>query len=297
MTQRAARNRDSLVFRLRGDVWRLFVCLPIGAMVSLAIAVLIAVAAPPQSDAIETAIVPHENAGWFVRVGTGRGYMQIRSSVRETHGYRSWRSNLETAGRPHHSDDAIESLIDNASRRLRPDAWTVAEARRSVPDWSVVHREPESYHYDQSIVREDAVGWPVLCFRSSSVERYLDAVQFGLEPGISEARGGIVWKSTDRSKDRVIPFHPIMVGLLFNSILFGTSVFLVITVARHTVIWARASRSRCVRCGYPISELGCPECGWRRPPAEGAGSTIRPTAPNHESVRPSNMSDSSTEAT
>lgn len=72
-----------------------------------------------------------------------------------------------------------------------------------------------------------------------------------------------------------LPWRPIWVGVIGDTVLFAVAwgvIWLLLTVPRRFVRdLARVRRGACVQCGYDLGYdfiRGCPECGWRRGPAE-----------------------------
>jgi hypothetical protein len=72
-----------------------------------------------------------------------------------------------------------------------------------------------------------------------------------------------------------LPWRPIWVGVIGDTVLFAVAwavIWLMLTDPRQFVRdLARVRRGACVQCGYDLGYdfiRGCPECGWRRGPAE-----------------------------
>jgi hypothetical protein len=79
-----------------------------------------------------------------------------------------------------------------------------------------------------------------------------------------------------------LPRRPIWVGVIGDTVLFAIAwgvIWLVLTVPRRFVRdLARVRRGACVQCGYDLGYdfiRGCPECGWRRGPAERPADVAR----------------------
>jgi hypothetical protein len=72
-----------------------------------------------------------------------------------------------------------------------------------------------------------------------------------------------------------LPTRPIWFGLLADTLIFAAAwciLWLTLTIPRRFVCEvARVRRGACVQCGYDLGFdfiRGCPECGWRRGPAD-----------------------------
>jgi len=142
-----------------------------------------------------------------------------------------------------------------------------------VPSWSIAtkarrpHRDSRD-HY----VQEIATGWPLLSLRCKfSWDRvtYLRAAP-DMSGGVIVGLGS---SATAGRSEVFMPLHPIWLGLVTNSLIYGICAWLVWMIL---ILWRferRHRHSRCELCGYPLSfggEAGCPECGWNRPAHEGA---------------------------
>jgi hypothetical protein len=69
----------------------------------------------------------------------------------------------------------------------------------------------------------------------------------------------------------VIPYRPLPLGLILNSLLYGGLTWVLIfgpLALRRRFLNERWRRTRCChQCGYDLRgdlAAGCPECGWRR---------------------------------
>lgn len=142
-------------------------------------------------------------------------------------------------------------------------AWGLSEQVRRDPD-----RFP-----DEGC--EHATGWPLPAFW------YLLSVRYTPGAATIETSGGFPLQSNqltiNTANRRVLPWQPIWLGLLINSVFWGVTAFV---VARGFMFGRRAlrlRRNRCPSCGYssPAS---------RRPDARSAAGKDRDTPVTHRHV-------------
>jgi hypothetical protein len=161
-----------------------------------------------------------------------------------------------------------------------------------VPAWAKLGRDSPAFsnrfvNRDSRLV--DARGWPLLAL-SSEVEP--PPGNTGTAPvnltssgtltlsGVSApfgSGGGTIVLTTPAApgvRPR-FPTRPIWVGLLGDAVFFAVVwavIWIVLTVPRRFVREvSRLRRGACVQCGYDLGFdfiRGCPECGWRRGPAD-----------------------------
>jgi hypothetical protein len=138
---------------------------------------------------------------------------------------------------------------------------------RSAVAWS--HSVTEAIKSGCSLTIEGAGGWPFLCLRWQR-SRYPDdpwTILSGLSlraPGPLEFSDG-AFVSTATSTD-ALPLIPIPIGLIANSVVYGTCSYLLVNVtrscARALMQRSRIRRGVCPSCAYPLQAgQRCPECG------------------------------------
>jgi hypothetical protein len=184
--------------------------------------------------------IPHNLPDGLVRVGESRGRVAVLF---------------------------LSSPFATESRIGPPERWLAPE-EAAIPKWCrrrVLHLDPDV----PDMLFSEARGWPCVAF---SCEQGWGQPDFKL-------RGGIVVDSTwTRRHERVglpvqvvIPLTPIWPNLLLDSAFFGALTYLGVFAPREYRRVRRRRRGRCPRCDYDLKHdlaAGCPECGWRRVPAE-----------------------------
>jgi hypothetical protein len=66
---------------------------------------------------------------------------------------------------------------------------------------------------------------------------------------------------------KILPLRILWRGLLIDVAFWGMAGILALKMLQQLKYIIRSKKGRCIRCGYNlagISEIGCPECGWRR---------------------------------
>lgn len=116
---------------------------------------------------------------------------------------------------------------------------------------------------------ETRFGWPMRCLRY-----WNDGVygwgSFGFAAGSTPQRvvGGVTITPGKGPFDRkVLPYEPIPLGLLVNTLVMGGFVFCFGAMRRWAVRQERRIRGRCEKCGYDLTGVVasvCPECGAER---------------------------------
>jgi hypothetical protein len=162
-----------------------------------------------------------------------------------------------------------------------------------APAWArlehVSHEfEAQSVNRDARVI--DARGWPLLAL-SSEMEFSSANAPPSLSPSLAVSggtltisgasapygSGGTIVLSTPSAPGvrPPLPTRPVWIGLLVDTVLFALAwwiIWIVLTVPRRFVREvARVRRGACVQCGYDLGFdfiRGCPECGWRRGPAD-----------------------------
>jgi len=119
--------------------------------------------------------------------------------------------------------------------------------------------------------KERAVGWPFLALWWTENDR-----PHVLGSGQSSSPGGCFggWRLHRRARiheDVVLPWYPILPGLIANSVIYAVGWSVVIVAP---AFWGRSRREAgrrrkglCPRCGYDLVhkfEAGCSECAWNR---------------------------------
>lgn len=119
---------------------------------------------------------------------------------------------------------------------------------------------------------EDARGWPFLAMWCTFDPTVIEGTMSGKPSPDGLALSRVDGKITT-SHFRALPMRPIWKGLAANTGVYAAAWFVVLgafVAARRS---ARRRRGRCPACGYDLGcdmDGGCPECGWNRPPPEGA---------------------------
>jgi len=108
-----------------------------------------------------------------------------------------------------------------------------------------------------------AGGWP---FRSAISALIVDPETEQWHP-----RGGISVPSNSPyahvPNNLVVPYRPLWIGTVLNSILYSAPVFFLWMVVVGGRRLRRFERGHCPRCNFDLRHdltAGCPECGWRR---------------------------------
>ncbi len=85
------------------------------------------------------------------------------------------------------------------------------------------------------------------------------------QPGISVIRSGLRLRQRGQpwpDQAFVLPIAPIWSGLVLNSLLFGSCLFLATRFVRRAIRRDRRRMKRCASCGYPLGAASvCSECG------------------------------------
>ena len=141
-----------------------------------------------------------------------------------------------------------------------------------IPSWSGLRTRNDAWVAPSAVEARavEARGWPMLAlwapgtattgssgFRSRQQAIFMSGfVTMGPTPGVGP---------------KVMPYRPIVLGLVVDSAVYGAVLgllwVLLVWPRRFFVEVSRVKRGCCVRCGYDLGyELarGCPECGWRR---------------------------------
>lgn len=156
--------------------------------------------------------------------------------------------------------------LDTPANPLDRTTTLFAEFAPPQPDWTVI-----------STIR---VGFPALALGCDTLVE-----DFALQPDgtlKTDARAGflsrvdgaagnprpIVWP---HARSTLVPYRPIWIGFVINSIFYTLLVLIAFWVHRQIRHARRMRRGRCPWCGYELHHDfrdGCPECGWRRSPPQ-----------------------------
>ncbi len=113
---------------------------------------------------------------------------------------------------------------------------------------------------------EYAAGWPMLALSYERVWRDSGRVlRWGVQLSDPNSAAHI----------RALPLRPIWPGLLANSSLYATAIFLPWIAFLMLRVLHRLRHGRCPQCAYDLRfdlASGCPECSWRREGAQGSQS-------------------------
>jgi hypothetical protein len=159
-----------------------------------------------------------------------------------------------------------------------------------LPRWGDLHDEPP----DPETHMVGAYGWPMpvlwgswrgpanLNNSASTTASYVPVTSTFLGPGtpsLPPPPAGSPIMQTPLPARITLPYHPILGGLVINSILYAIPVALahvwLLIVPRFLIEVARVRRGACVRCGYDLQWdfiNGCSECGWRRSEREASAA-------------------------
>lgn len=177
--------------------------------------------------------------------------------------------------------------------------WRGSDPSRVMPYWAHMPNPLDDtsdlsrfMYRNVNCVLIDGFGWP---FRSLVREAEMSDAwghplvlrYFGLE-------------STWPNQNVVLPLRPTMPGFVLNALLYMTMCCLLWHLGAVMRRRIRRSAHRCDLCGYDLRsscEVGCPECGWNRPPNEGqrpaeAPSPVEPTSTAPSSSTPPSVAPS-----
>ena len=69
-----------------------------------------------------------------------------------------------------------------------------------------------------------------------------------------------------RPIERALPYRPLWLGLIANTVFYGFTLYLLARMARKLRDLLRLRRGLCPKCAYPMGESGvCTECGRELP--------------------------------
>ena len=161
---------------------------------------------------------------------------------------------------------------------------SLAYTQRPTPFWS---RMRDASAPDQSIIMEEAAGWPFRCAWWCVRERRgRSMICHGWNLSGHSAAPAYAGIST------VLPLAPVWPGLAADSAIYGAAAWCLLVVAHAAGLrrraWHRRSRHRCPNCGYDLAGLGpvpCPECG--RTPSRRVNAP--PAAPAHPLASPASL--------
>lgn len=161
------------------------------------------------------------------------------------------RTNIDRKYQKSHSPWIIENSDPEDLREL----WTILCAPSKEFSSKRIHRES---------VWGDARGWPCLSLCATGnrdpISGSVSRIEFGIESSLTP------WKHNGYVDPRILPLKPIWGGLLIDSLIFGGTVYLVVTVWIAGRRWKRHRSEQCLVCGYQLlsSQPDCPECGSAR---------------------------------
>ena len=127
-----------------------------------------------------------------------------------------------------------------------------------VPYWSRTSTPPIESEYETGGVWEDALGWPMRSMVWHLVRRMPDAPDrhlWAIDLGGMQGPVGL---------PRALPWRPIPIGFVVNSLLYAACLWLMISVPFDVRRMIRRKRGRCLKCGYDLRHAEhdvCPECG------------------------------------
>lgn len=132
-------------------------------------------------------------------------------------------------------------------------------------DWSVLRRQGG---FRSVVMAEEAHGWPMRSFRwYRSRGKMYGAIELPGDRGIQDQDDNGTGITGTLIGARAIPFLPIWPGLVLDSTLYATLLWMMMRVSSTLRGLIRRKRGRCLACGYDLrGDLagGCPECGWGR---------------------------------
>lgn len=180
----------------------------------------------------------------------------------------------------------ISGIRDHALVRMRGVGadrfiWTRTHDHNSFPDcdgstlplWSRSLAKQTDAGGEPVAKAIEAFGIPMRSMRSSIVR---ENAQYNMLDSRGEYYHGLVPYVSGNtqmilSKPLGLPMHPILIGTVANSIVYGVFIYTIIRLSRAWQSIRRSRKGRCVQCGYDlvgIADAACPECG--RPTRRGA---------------------------
>ncbi len=134
-----------------------------------------------------------------------------------------------------------------------------------LPAWSRVTDFPTSSQSRGGLkIVEQVGGWPFRAWRAEyRVDGALAAPRCIM--CLPDQRG--VWLGS-WMEVTLYPYGPMFPGVISNTLIHGTTLYIVFRVTRHYGRryrrWSRLARGRCPNCAYDIrGQSACPECGRR----------------------------------
>jgi hypothetical protein len=177
---------------------------------------------------------------------------------------------VDDQGKTHWASDATaSSWYGQAS--YAPQSGTPRKPADLIPSWSDLPKGAADAlapaDVDQRAV--EAYGWPMLALWAPTDYNAKTPTISGIS-----LSGFTPRVAAPAAQQNVMPYQPIAVGLLVDSLIYGAAlavVWIVLVWPRRFIVEvARLKRGCCVRCGYDLGydfPRGCPECGWRRVPS------------------------------
>lgn len=147
-------------------------------------------------------------------------------------------------------EDNVESLP-----RRRPAMWSSTRGMG----------RPPSIEGARAIYwREEAYGWPFLCFRQQWILPSIQS-QLQLIGGVDLGFGRRMVGNT-AGLEKGLPLTVIWLGLVANAVVVASSAMLLSRGIKLLVARSRLLRNMCPSCAYNLrgnESACCPECGWR----------------------------------
>jgi hypothetical protein len=162
---------------------------------------------------------------------------------------------------------ALAMTAEEVSRRRTQ----VEDSRDSKPAWAIAAAMALDHAFveaqgNEYIVRTTQAGWPLPAFQGAHMEQRSPGP---LQPnvvieGAFQVAGNPI-RNLLSAQLRLLPFRPMSLGLIVNTLLYGIALWLFFATPAAFIRWRRRRRvGLCATCGYDLRGKAhdrCPECG------------------------------------